>query len=46
VVVVKPDAARGGLYNVRVGPYRARTDAERAKTRLEQDKFKTFFVKP
>lgn len=46
VVVVRPDATRGGLYNVRVGPYRSRPDAERAKTRLEQDKFKPFFVKP
>jgi cell division protein FtsN len=45
-VLVKPDAARGGLYNVRVGPYRTRPDAERMKARLEQEKLKPFIVRP
>jgi hypothetical protein len=39
-------AAADGLFNVRVGNYRARTDAERIQTRLrDEEKFKPFIVK-
>ncbi len=41
---VSPDGARDGLYIVRVGPYKTRAEAERARTRLEQDRFKPFIV--
>jgi cell division septation protein DedD len=41
-----PDGARDGLYVVRVGPYKTRADADRARARLEQDRFKPFIVRP
>ena len=42
--VMSPEG--GGLFNVRVGPYANRGEAERIKTRLEQqEKFKPFIVK-
>jgi DedD protein len=44
--VVTPDATDSGLYNVRVGSYPARPDAEKVETRLrEEEKFKPFIVK-
>ena len=42
---MRPEGAREGLFVVRVGPYKARADAERARTRLEQDRFKPFIVR-
>jgi DedD protein len=43
--VVAP-ASPDGLFNVRVGSYAARPDAERVQTRLrDQEKFKPFIVK-
>ena len=43
--VVAP-ATPDGLFNVRVGSYGARPDAERVQTRLrDQEKFKPFIVK-
>jgi DedD protein len=43
--VVAP-ASADGLFNVRVGSYAARPDAERVQTRLrDQEKFKPFIVK-
>jgi cell division septation protein DedD len=42
---VSPDGARDGLYVVRVGPYKTRAEADRARTRLEQDRFKPFIVR-
>jgi len=45
--VVAPEGSEGGLYNVRVGHYVARADAERTQTKLRDDeKFKPFIVKP
>ena len=42
--VVAPDAA-GGLYNVRVGRFVARADAERVRNQLrDREKFKPFIV--
>jgi cell division protein FtsN len=42
--VISPEG--GGLFNVRVGPYANHGEAERIKTRLEQqEKFKPFIVK-
>ena len=42
---VVPPAAADGLFNVRVGNYRARPDAERVQTRLrDEEKFKPFIV--
>ena len=42
--VVAPDAA-GGLFNVRVGRFVARADAERVRNQLrDQEKFKPFIV--
>jgi cell division septation protein DedD len=42
--VVAP-AAADGLFNVRVGAYDARADAERVQARLrDQEKFKPFIV--
>ena len=44
--LVTPDAPGGGLYNVRVGSYPARVDAERVQAKLrDQEKFKPFIVK-
>jgi DedD protein len=44
--VVAPEGSDGGLYNVRVGHYAARADAERVQTKLRDDeKFKPFIVK-
>jgi len=44
--VISPEGADGGLFNVRVGSYTARTDAERVQNRLrDQEKFKPFIVK-
>jgi DedD protein len=44
--VVSPAETSGGLFNVRVGSYSSRTDAERVKAKLEgQEKFKPFIVK-
>jgi cell division protein FtsN len=44
--VVTPDATDSGLFNVRVGSYPARPDAEKVETRLrEEEKFKPFIVK-
>jgi cell division septation protein DedD len=43
---VVPPATPDGLFNVRVGSYAARPDAEREQTRLrDQEKFKPFIVK-
>ncbi len=43
---VVPPATPDGLFNVRVGSYGARPDAERISTRLrDQEKFKPFIVK-
>jgi cell division septation protein DedD len=43
--VVTPEGA-DGLYNVRVGSYPARTDAERIQARLrDEEKFKPFIVR-
>jgi DedD protein len=37
---------RGGLFNVYVGPYSTREQADRVKTRLvEQERFKPFIVR-
>ena len=45
-VPLTPDAPGGGLYNVRVGSYPARVDAERVQAKLrDQEKFKPFIVK-
>jgi DedD protein len=45
--VVAPEGADGGLYNVRVGHYSARADAERTQAKLrDEEKFKPFIVKP
>ncbi|HET7290986.1 MAG TPA: SPOR domain-containing protein [Vicinamibacteria bacterium] len=44
--VVAPDGPEGGLFNVRVGTYPARTDAERAQTKLrDEEKYKPFIVR-
>jgi DedD protein len=44
--VISPEGA-DGLYNVRVGHYSARADAERVQAKLRDDeKFKPFIVKP
>jgi cell division protein FtsN len=44
--VTSPEGADGGLFNVRVGSYGARTDAERVQAKLrDQEKFKPFIVK-
>jgi cell division septation protein DedD len=44
--VVSPDGTDGGLFNVRVGSYTARADAERVQTRLrDEEKYKPFIVK-
>jgi cell division septation protein DedD len=44
--VVSPDATDSGLYNVRVGSYPSRPDAEKIETRLrDEEKFKPFIVK-
>jgi DedD protein len=44
--MVAPEGSDGGLYNVRVGHYAARADAERVQTKLRDDeKFKPFIVK-
>ena len=44
--LMTPDAPGGGLYNVRVGSYPARVDAERVQEKLrDQEKFKPFIVK-
>jgi DedD protein len=43
--LVSPDG--GGLFNVRVGSYPARADAERVLAKLrDEEKFKPFIVKP
>lgn len=45
--VVSPEGSDGGLFNVRVGHYTARADAERVQLKLrDQEKFKPFIVKP
>jgi cell division septation protein DedD len=44
--VVAPDGPEGGLFNVRVGTYPARADAERAQAKLrDEEKYKPFIVK-
>lgn len=44
--VVSPAGAPNGLFNVRVGSYPARTDAERVQARLrDHEKFRPFIVK-
>jgi DedD protein len=44
--VFAPEGADGGLFNVRVGSYTSRTDAEHVQTRLrDQEKYKPFIVK-
>jgi len=44
--VVAPDGPEGGLFNVRVGTYTARADAERTQARLrDEEKYKPFIVK-
>jgi cell division septation protein DedD len=45
--VISPEGADGGLYNVRVGHYSARADAEKVQVKLrDEEKFKPFIVKP
>jgi cell division protein FtsN len=44
--LVAPESEGAGLYNVRVGSYPARADAERVQAKLrDQEKFKPFIVK-
>jgi cell division protein FtsN len=44
--LLSPESAGAGLYNVRVGSYPARADAERVQAKLrDQEKFKPFIVK-
>jgi cell division septation protein DedD len=44
--VVAPDGPNGGLFNVRVGSYPARADAERVEAKLrDEEKFKPFIVR-
>jgi DedD protein len=44
--VVTPDGADGGLFNVRVGSFPARTEAEKVQARLRvEEKFDPFIVK-
>jgi cell division septation protein DedD len=44
--VVSPAGAPNGLFNVRVGSYPARADAERVQVRLrDHEKFRPFIVK-
>ena len=44
--VVAPDGPDGGLFNVRVGTYPARTDAERTQAKLrDEEKYKPFIVR-
>jgi hypothetical protein len=43
--VINPDGARDGLFIVRVGHYKTRVDADRARTRLKQDGFEPFIVR-
>ena len=44
--VVSPEGSDGGLYNVRVGHYAARADADRTQIKLrDEEKFKPFIVK-
>jgi cell division septation protein DedD len=44
--VVSPEGSEGGLFNVRVGHYAARADAERVQNKLrDEGKFKPFIVK-
>jgi DedD protein len=44
--VVSPEGADGGLFNVRVGHYSARADAEKTQAKLrDEEKFKPFIVK-
>jgi len=44
--VVAPDGPEGGLFNVRVGSYPARADAERTQAKLrDEEKYKPFIVK-
>jgi cell division septation protein DedD len=44
--VVTPDATDSGLYNVRVGSYPSRPDAEKIETRLrDEERYKPFIVK-
>jgi cell division septation protein DedD len=40
-----PTSGSGGLFTVRVGPYRDRVDAETVAERLRADQFKTFIIK-
>jgi cell division septation protein DedD len=45
--VGSPEGSESGLYNVRVGHYAARAEAERVQVKLRDDeKFKPFIVKP
>ena len=44
--VFSPEGTDGGLFNVRVGSFTAKADAERVQTKLRDDeKFKPFIVK-
>jgi cell division septation protein DedD len=44
--LLAPESAGAGLFNVRVGSYPARADAERVQAKLrDQEKFKPFIVK-
>jgi len=44
--VVAPDGPEGGLFNVRVGSYPARDEAERAQAKLrDEEKYKPFIVR-
>jgi cell division protein FtsN len=44
--VVAPEGPDGGLFNVRVGSYPARADAERIQAKLrDEEKFKPFIVR-
>jgi DedD protein len=40
-----PASSSGGLFTVRVGPYRDRVDAETVAERLRADQFKAFIIK-
>ena len=43
--VLYGDLRSGGMFTVRVGPYRDRADADLVAARLEADQFKTFITK-
>ena len=43
--VKAPAPGSGGMFTVRVGPYRDRADADLVAARLKADQFKTFITK-